>query len=105
MLTVRLEEPKALPHQDAAPVPAASSTSGEWHLSLKIPTAFSVKTEEAIKTGRLTKRCRTEIVQSVSSLMLVHTKTPTSDQYNTVCRKLIEEHPKLKDDIGSTGYV
>lgn len=47
------EEPKALPHQDAAPVPAASSTSGEWHLSLKIPTAFSVKTEEAIKTGRL----------------------------------------------------
>ena len=35
-----------------------------------------------------------------------HTKDPTGEQYNTVCRKLIEKHPKLKDDVeGTSGYV
>ena len=37
--------------------------------------------------------------------MMIHTRTPSSDQYNTVCRKLIETYPILKDEIGSTGYV
>ena len=36
---------------------------------------------------------------------MIHTKTPSSEEYNMVCRKLIEKYPKLKDEIGSTGYV
>ena len=93
------------PPQPSQIITSHSHNSEQWHLSFDIPTNFSARAEEAISSGQITKRVRTEIVQSISSLMLIHTKTPTSDQYNTVCRKLIEKYPKLKDDIGSTGFV
>lgn len=32
--------------------------------------------------------------------MLTYTKTPTGEQYNTICLKLIEKYPKLRDGIG-----
>ncbi len=66
---------------------------------------FSIRTEDTLKTGVLTKRVRTEIVQALSSSILVHTKNPTGAQYNYICQKLIDKFPVLKDDIGSTGYV
>lgn len=83
----------------------AASHNDQWQLSFQVPINFSARSEEAILSGHITKRVRTEIIQSISSLMMIHTKTPTSEQYNTVCRKLIEKYPKLKDDIGSTGFV
>lgn len=54
----------------------------QWHLSFEVPRHFSVKTQEAIASGRLMKKSRTEVVQSVASLMLVHTRQPTAKQYN-----------------------
>ena len=34
-----------------------------------------------------------------------HTLFPTSHEYNSLCQKLISKYPKLRDSIGSTGYV
>lgn len=81
------------------------NNASQWHLSFEVPNNFSARTEEAISSGQITKRVRTEIVQSLSSLMLTYTKTPTGEQYNTICLKLIEKYPKLRDGIGSTGFV
>ena len=79
-----------------------SSSGSRWHLTFQIPLHYSKCTEEAIKTGQLTKRNRTEIIQSLSSSIMVHTDEPSGEQYNTVCKKLI---PKLTDGIGASGYV
>ena len=48
-----------------------------------------------------------EIIQMLRTLMLQHTKTPTPMEYTTICQKLIEKYPKLRDSmmIGSNGYV
>ena len=86
-------------------LPCEGSSQDQWHHNFEIPANFSTRTEEAITTGRLTKRIRTEMIQSLSCLVMIHTKSPSSEQYNLVCRKLIEKYPTLKDDIGSTGYV
>ena len=80
-------------------------SSSQWHHSFQIPKQFSRRTESAIATGVLSKSVRTEIVQSLSSQIMVYTISPSPEQYNTVCRKLIEQYPSLKDAIGSSGYV
>ena len=79
--------------------------SDQWHLNFEIPSRFSTRAEDAIASGLISKSVHTEIVQSVAAAMMVHTKTPTSLQYNVVCQKLIDKYPILKDAIGSTGYV
>ena len=75
-----------------------------WAEKLAIPKRFSVVTNEAMKSGVLTPKVRDEIVQSMSTLIMVHTIRPTSNDYNTVCLRLIKTHPILKDRIDS-GYV
>lgn len=57
-----------------------------------------------MKTGILKRRHRDEIINSLSTLMLVHTSHPTPDDYTTVCRRLVEKYPNLKDKVDS-GYV
>ena len=59
---------------------------------------------EGISTGQLIPCLRTEVVQTLTSLIMMHTMYPSSEQYNVICMKLIEQYPNLKDDIG-TGYV
>ncbi len=81
------------------------NATDQWHLTFTVPEYYSTFTEDAIASGRLTRRNRTEIIQSLSSSMMVFTKSPTSEQYNTVCRKLIEKFSKLKDGVGKSGYV
>ena len=46
---------------------------------LAIPTRFSAETTACIKSGVLTKRSRDEIVNSLATLMLVHTSRPTPE--------------------------
>jgi len=46
-----------------------------------------------------------EIVQVLHTYMTAHTIYPTSEQYKTVCNKLILKYPKLKDKEGTTKYV
>lgn len=57
-----------------------------------------------IAYGIPTQRARDEIVNSISTLILVHTMYPNSDDYTVICRRLVEKHPKLRDSVGS-GYV
>ena len=71
---------------------------------LIIPTRFSSETTTAIKSGILKRRHRAEIVNSLSTLMLVHTSRPTPDDYPMVCRRLVEKYPDLSDKVDS-GYV
>ena len=52
----------------------------------------------------LSQKARDEIVNSLSTLILVHTIRPTSEDYNTVCSRLVKKHAVLKDHIGS-GFV
>lgn len=37
--------------------------------------------------------------------MILHTRTPSKEEYDAVCIKLIQKYPTLKDEIGSSGYV
>lgn len=67
--------------------------------------SFSGTVQRAIETGVVIAKARQEIVQMLRTLMLQHTKYPTSDQYTTVCQKLIIKYPKLRDTIGSNGFV
>ena len=62
-----------------------------------IPTRFSVDTMTVLKEGVLTSKARDEIITSLSTLIMVHTMRPTPDDYTTVCRRLVEKHPRLKD--------
>ena len=75
-----------------------------WLPSFEIPEKFSRTTMEALTTGIVSKRARSEIVNVVAHKVLEHTERPTSEEYTTVSRMLINKHPKLKDTIGN-GYV
>lgn len=76
----------------------------DWATKLSIPSQFSVETMSSIKSGVPTRKARDEVINSLATLIMVHTMRPTSNDYNTVCKRLIEKHTALKDNIGS-GYV
>ncbi len=69
-----------------------------------IPTRFSTETAACVKSGVLTKKARDEIVNSLATLMLVHTSRPSPDDLTTVCKRLVRKYPVLKDKVDS-GYV
>jgi hypothetical protein len=75
----------------------------DWAEGLALPTRFSTPTTKAIETGVLTKSARVEIVHSVATLMLMHTSRPTPHDLDTVSRRLIVKHPKLRDTVDK-GY-
>ena len=66
---------------------------------------FSHHVQNAITTGIVTGKARREIIQVLCTYMTAHTIYPTSEQYKTVCSKLISKYPKLKDNEGTTKYV
>lgn len=76
----------------------------DWAEKLAIPTRFSAATNKMMETGVLKKKARIEIISSLSTLMLVHTSRPTPSDLTTVCRRLVEKHPNLKDKVDS-GFV
>ena len=79
----------------------------DWHLEFNIPelSTFSDHVKEAVRTGVVTARARREIVQVLRTYVTAHTLYPKSEQYNTVCSKLIQKYPKLEDDEGQKTYV
>ena len=102
-----------VPIQLNVQVPAISTLhNGEgWIKDFIIPepTSFSTPTMKFLlgkETDRylLTKAVRIEVVAVLTNLIMMHTRFPTSDEYNTVCRNLIEKYPRLQDTIGN-GYV
>lgn len=75
-----------------------------WAEKLAIPSRFSAKTTAALESGTPTGKARDDIINALATVTMVHTMNPTGSEYNTVCRRLTEKHPVLKDSIG-TGYV
>ena len=75
----------------------STSQPSNWHLGFKIPEldTFSGVVQQAIKTGVITGIARREVIQVVRTHILVHTVQPTSEQYITVCQKLIGKYPNL----------
>jgi len=84
-----------------------TETSSKWHVEFVIPElrTFSHNVKDFITTGIVTGRARREIIQVLHTHMTAHTIYPTSEQYNTVCKKLISKYPNLKDTEGKTKYV
>jgi len=69
-----------------------------------IPKRFSTETTTAIKSGKLNNKVRDEVINSLATLMMVNTINPTSNDYNTVCSRLVQAYPLLKDSADG-GYV
>ena len=78
--------------------------TSDWAQQLIIPKRFSGKTTEAMKTGVMTKGARSEIMSALATLIMVYTIRPTPDDMYTVCRRLVQTYPKLKDST-DTGDV
>ncbi len=56
---------------------------------------------KAIDERKLTRKARVEIVNAVYSRMIAHAEYPTSDQYSTICWRLVEKFDALRDKMGN----
>ena len=78
--------------------------SGSWVKKLIIPTRFSKSTMDCIDMGVLSPHARDEIINSVSTCILLYTVALTPEKRRSICQRLVSTIPILKDSIG-TGYV
>lgn len=78
--------------------------AGELSSNYKIPENFSKKVMDSIEEGIITKAIRSEIITVVALGMWQCTTQPTSDEYTSISRSLVQKHPILKDTNGN-GYV
>lgn len=87
-------------------MPHTNKVPTNWHLSFQIPPkhTFSGVVQKAIETGVVCAKARWDIVQTLRTLILQHTRYPSSEEYTTISRKLIEKFPKLHDG-GTSGFV
>lgn len=69
------------------------------------PCTFSGSVQTAVETGLISSKARRDIIQVLRTLILQHTRKPSSEQYTEVCRKLVEKYPKLIDEEDESGYV
>lgn len=80
-----------------------------WHLTFEIPDfhTYSETVRQSIETGIISSKARRDIIQTLRTLILQHTRYMTPEQYVTVSRKLIAKYPKLRDSVqlGTNGYV
>lgn len=82
------------------------SCQANWHKAFAIPerASFSIAVKQAIDTGIISSKARSEIVRVLRTLMLQHTQYPNHDQYECVCEKLVVKYEELKDSVGC-GWV
>jgi len=59
----------------------------------------------AVKSGVFDGKARHEIIQVLKTYISARTHYPSSEQYTTVCRKLVEKYPTLRDPVGNKAYV
>ena len=79
-----------------------------WAEKFIVPTRFSKETRDAMKNKVITKKVRDEVINALSTLILVHTIKPNPRECEIVCRKLITEYPILRDSKSvhtNEGYV
>jgi len=74
-----------------------------WVANFSLPV-FSRKTQESIDNSQVVKGVRSEIITSLAWEIWQHTQYPSSEDYNKICKMLVQKHPILKDTIGN-GYV
>ncbi len=86
------------------PQPVGMPTN--WHLSFEIPdkSTFSGGVQKGVETAVVCAKARRDIVHTLRTLMLQHTRYPSSEEYTAVSRKLVEKFPKLHDG-GKSGFV
>ena len=79
----------------------------DWHIRFQIPPkeTYSWSVQQAIETGVITSTARRQIVQVLRTMILSYTKYPKSEQYTIISQKLVEKFPKLKDPVGTNGFV
>ena len=77
-----------------------------WHPSFQIPDKHTLSggVQAAIESGVVCAKSRCDIVQTLRTLMLQHTRYPSSEEYTTISRKLVEKFLKLHDG-GASGFV
>jgi len=85
----------------------AATDSSDWLIRFSIPNlgSFSHHVKDAVTSGLVTGKARREINQVLRTYITAYTIHPTSEQYTTVCKKLVEKYPTLKDTKGKTKYV
>jgi len=88
-------------------ISSLNTNDPEWHLNFEIPElcTFSSFVKEAVKTGIVSSRARREITQVLRTYIIAYTVHPTSEQYTTVCRKLVSKYPALEDTQGNSRIV
>ena len=69
-----------------------------------IPDRFSRATMEHLHNRQITNATRIEIITSIAVPMYQLTTHPTSEEYTSVCKRLVEKYPVLKDSCGN-GHV
>jgi len=60
-------------------------------------TSFTNSVQQAIRTGLITANAKREIISVPRTYIIAYTVYPTSEQYNTVCCKLVSKFPNLMD--------
>ena len=77
---------------------------GELCQKYELPARFSKRVTQAISDGVITKTVRSEIITVIALGMWQITTQPTSEEYTSICRALVQKFPVLKDTHGN-GYV
>lgn len=88
-------------------ISSSPSTSSHWIQDFKLPTQFSLKTMKALSGSNkmeITRAVRCEIISSISTLVMVHTISPTPEEKTILAQRLVAEYPILADSYGC-GYV
>ena len=80
-----------------------SHNFSDWVNSFDVPSEYSHRTKQLIRSGVLTKTARCEIIAAIATRMVQHTRYPTSHEYQTVCKMLIQKYPSIQDPVGN-GY-
>lgn len=102
-----INAPSINPAANPCSSPDESSLQQNWHLEFDIPDLnnFSGVVREAVRTGVITGQARREIIQVLRTYITKHTENPSSEQYVTICQKLILKYPTLRDTEGKTHFV
>lgn len=82
----------------ASPRILSSESSDDWLSQFQFPESFSSRTMDAIESGILSQSARTEIVQTLATLIWVHTQRPSKNAYQTICAGLIRKFSSLADE-------
>ena len=79
----------------------------DWIRDFKLPKQFSLRTMKVLQ-GKdrmdITNAVRCEIITSISTLVMVHTISPTPEHYTLIAQRIVSEYPILADSYGC-GYV